>query len=71
MYWKIFSRADKCETIIEIRIEEKEVGVTFEIGLKDAKWFKNIIPIEYYADGYTENDKLSHYKTFFTNDFIL
>jgi len=64
-------QADKCETIIEIRIQEEVVRITFEIGEKDAQWFKNIIPIKYYADGYTENDKINRYKTFFAKDFIL
>lgn len=39
-------RADKCETIIEVFIEDYQIRVTFEVGLKDWKYFKEIIPIE-------------------------
>jgi len=37
-------RADQCETIIEIFIEENQIRVTYEIGLSDWKYFKELIP---------------------------
>ena len=37
-------RADQCETIIEIYVEDGQIRVTYEIGLKDWKYFKEIIP---------------------------
>jgi hypothetical protein len=64
-------QADKCETIIEIRIQEEEVRITFEIGEKDAEWFHNIIPTNYYKEGYTENNALKSHKSFYQNDFVL
>ena len=39
-------RADKCETIIEIYVEDGQIRVTYEIGLLDWKYFKEIIPSE-------------------------
>ena len=37
-------RADQCETIIEVYIEDDRIRVTYEIGLNDWKYFKEIIP---------------------------
>lgn len=37
-------RPDKCETIIEVYVEESQIRVTYEVGLKDWKYFKEIIP---------------------------
>jgi hypothetical protein len=62
-------QADKCETIIEIRIERDFVRIAYEIGEKDAQWFKNIIPRKYYADGYKEEDSSHRNHLFFKNDF--
>ncbi len=43
-------RADKCETIIEIYVEDGQIRVTYEVGLKDWKYFKEIIPDELLND---------------------
>jgi hypothetical protein len=64
-------QADKCETIIEIRIEDKFVNIRFEIGENDALWFKNIIPVKYYPDGITENNELKSHRLFYTKDFLV
>jgi len=37
-------KADECETIIEVFIEDGQIRVTYEIGLLDWKYFKEIIP---------------------------
>jgi len=37
-------KADECETIIEVFIEEGQIRVTYEIGLIDWKYFKEIVP---------------------------
>ena len=47
------------------------VRVTFEIGEKDAQWFHNILPNNYYKEGYTENNALKSHKSFYQNDFVL
>ena len=39
-------RPDQCETIIEIYVEDGQIRVTYEVGLKDWKYFKEIIPDE-------------------------
>lgn len=64
-------QADKCETIVEIRIEKGYVRATFEIGEKDAAWFKNIIPDKYYPQGYAENYHQQSIRSFYTDDFPL
>jgi len=62
-------QADKCETIIEFRIEENHLKITFEIGEKDAQWFKNIIPEKYYPDGYSDKTRTQRQDQFFYKDF--
>ena len=37
-------KADECETIIEVFVEDGQIRVTYEIGLLDWKYFKEIIP---------------------------
>ena len=39
-------QADKCETIIEMYIEEDHLRVTFEIGLNDLVYFPELTPPE-------------------------
>ena len=36
-------KADECETIIEVFVEDGRIRVTYEIGLLDWKYFKEII----------------------------
>jgi len=44
-------QADKCDTIIEIHIQEGSIRIIYEIGEKDYQWFKHIIPEKYYEGG--------------------
>ena len=37
-------KADECETIVEVFIEEDQIRITYEIGLVDWKYFKEIVP---------------------------
>lgn len=62
-------QADKCENIIEIFVEESEIRITFELGEKDYIWFKNIIPNNYFPEGYSDSNKKSSLSKFFNNDF--
>ncbi len=41
-------KADQCTNIVEMFIQEGSVRITFELGEPDYKWFKDIIPSEYY-----------------------
>lgn len=43
-------RADKCETIIEIYIEDGQIRVTYEVGMKDWTYFKQILPKELFTE---------------------
>jgi len=64
-------RADKCETIIEIFVEDGQIRVTYEIGLKDWKYFKGIIPDDLSSDETREYLKSEDINYFFNNVFIL
>ena len=60
-------KADQCETIVEIYIEDGHIRVTYEIGLKDWKYFKEVIPDEFLNE---EIQKFieSQGKNYFFND---
>ncbi len=45
-------KADQCTNIVEMFIQEGSIRITFELGEPDYKWFRNIIPIKYYKDGF-------------------
>ncbi len=64
-------KADQCTNIVEMFIQEGSVRITFELGEPDYKWFKDIIPSEYYEDGFTEQNRASSFHTFFTQGFIV
>jgi hypothetical protein len=64
-------QADKCETIIEIYINEEAVRITFEIGEQDEQWFRNIIPSDYYEDGYSQHDAIRRQQIFYQKDFVV
>ena len=64
-------KADQCTNIVEMFIQEGSVRITFELGEPDYKWFKNIIPVEYYEDGFTEQNRAASFHNFFTKDFIV
>lgn len=64
-------KADECTNIVEMFIQEGSVRITFELGEPDYKWFKNIIPAKYYKDGFTEQNRIASFETFFTKDFIV
>ena len=64
-------KADQCTNIVEMFIQEGSIRITFELGEPDYKWFRNIIPIKYYKDGFSENEKVNSFHTFFTKDFIV
>jgi len=64
-------KADQCTNIVEMFINDGSIRITFELGETDYKWFKNIIPIKYYEDGFSEIEKANSFHTFFTKDFIV
>ena len=50
-------RADQCETITEVYIEEDQIRVTFEIGEQDYLHFLQLIPEEYIENGQNNQNK--------------
>ncbi len=64
-------RADQCETITEIYIEEDQIRVTFEIGENDYVHFNSLIPEEYMEDGLNDQNKSAYLRHFFNQTFII
>ena len=63
-------RADQCETIIEIFIEDDRIRVTFEIGEKDYPHFYRIIPEEYFDKGLNANNRNEFLNHFFKEGLL-
>ncbi len=63
-------RADKCETIIEIYIEDGQIRVTYEVGMKDWKYFKEILPADLFKDEIRKQLE-SQDKNYFYNDIFI
>ena len=61
-------RADRCETIIEMFIEDGQVRVTLEIGLNDLEHFKEVIPLDYLKEGY---QNVRNESVFFSEIFVV
>ncbi len=64
-------RADQCETITEIYIEEDQIRVTFEIGENDYIHFHRLIPEEYMENGLNDQNKSEYLSHFFNETFII
>lgn len=64
-------QADKCETIIELFVEENRIRVTFEIGLKDMIHFKEMVPEEMMPPELQGLDREKMLKAFFDEQFIV
>ena len=64
-------RPDQCETIIEVYVEDGQIRVTYEVGLKDWKYFKEIIPNELLNDDIREYINSQGKNYFYNNVFTL
>lgn len=64
-------RADQCETIIEIFVNEDNIRVTFEIGLSDLIHFKEVIPIEMMPTEAQGIDMDKMLNAFFNDIFVI
>jgi len=64
-------QADKCESILEVFIEEDHIIAILEIGENDYQWFSNVIPHEFFSKGYTSDDREIRWMEFLNHDFIL
>lgn len=64
-------RADQCETITEVYINDDQIRVTFEIGEKDYIHFLQLIPEEYMENGQNSQNKAEYLKHFFSETFII
>lgn len=64
-------QADKCETILELFVEEERITVKLEIGEQDYQWFSDIIPKEFYSDGFADDISSARWSHFIHEQFIL
>lgn len=64
-------RADKCETIIEVYIEDGQIRVTYEVGLKDLQYFKELIPNEVLTEEIKKLIKSQGKNYFYNNVFTI
>jgi hypothetical protein len=64
-------KADQCTNIVEMFINDGSIRITIEIGENDFKWFKNVVPEEYYPEGFSVSKKEERFKAFFTRDFLV
>ncbi|MCK5702225.1 MAG: hypothetical protein KAI29_13765, partial [Cyclobacteriaceae bacterium] len=64
-------QADKCETILEVFINEGKVVVKFEIGDQDYQWFSDVIPKDFFEGGFSQEDQQSRWKDFMQHQFVL
>ena len=64
-------RADQCETIIEIYVEDGQIRVTYEIGLYDWKYFEPIIPAEFLNEEIAKLIKAKGENYFYTDVFTI
>lgn len=64
-------QADKCETIIEVFINNDNIIAKLEIGEQDYPWFSSIIPQEYVEGGYNNSNQKEHLEYFMRQQFIL
>ncbi len=63
--------AEQCETILEVYVNDDHILVQLEIGSGDYPWFSDIIPEQYYKEGFSEADKLSRWRHFMQHQLVL
>jgi hypothetical protein len=64
-------QADKCETILEIYIEKRQVVVKLEIGERDYPWFSDIVHSDIFNEGYTKDDHSRRWDRFMRSRLVL
>lgn len=64
-------QADKCETIIEVFINDNNIVAKLEIGEQDYQWFSDVIPKEFVAGGFDKSNQQKQWSRFMHRQFIL
>lgn len=64
-------QADKCETILEIFINDSHILAKLEIGEQDYPWFSDVIPQRYFEDGFSNMEKSNRWSHFMKQQFVL
>ena len=63
-------QADKCETILEVFVNEHVITAKLEVGELDYQWFSDAIPQEYFKEGFTAANKQDRWASFLKNQFV-
>jgi hypothetical protein len=64
-------QADKCETILEVFINDNNILVKLEIGEQDYQWFSDVIPKEFFEGGFAIGELESRLDQFMKQKFVL
>ncbi len=64
-------QADKCETILEVFINDTNILVKLEIGEQDHQWFSDVIPKEYFVEGFDQEEFQARLDQFMKQKFVL
>lgn len=64
-------QADKCETILEVFINDTNILVKLEIGKQDHQWFSDVIPKEYFDEGFDQEEFQARLDQFMKQTFVL
>lgn len=64
-------QADKCETILELFINDDHILAKIEIGEADYPWFVDVIPQDYFEGGFDEHNQQERWNHFIQQQFVL
>ena len=64
-------QADKCETILEVFINDHHILAKLEIGEQDYQWFSDVIPKEYFEGGFDKENQHERWNHFMQQQFVL
>ena len=64
-------QADKCETILEVFINDDHILAKIEIGEEDYQWFSDVIPRDYFKGGFDELNQQERWNHFMQQQFVL
>ena len=64
-------QADKCESILEVFINKENILVKLEIGEQDYQWFSDVIPQEYFKEGFVTSQQQSRLALFMKEKLVL
>lgn len=64
-------QADKCETILELFVNDDHIMAKLEIGEQDYQWFSDVVPERFFEGGFSESNQQERWSHFMLQQFIL